>query len=113
MPGFTRGLAFVGPYAFVGLSQVRESVFTSLPITDQATERNCGVWMVDVRTGDLVGFVKFDGVVQEIFDVRLLPARWPALVPQGDLTQSAFVLPEDALRDVVESAGGDVVQDQH
>lgn len=100
MPGFTRGLAFIGPYALVGLSQVRESVFTQLPITAQAAERNCGVWMVDTRNGAIVGFLKFDGVVQEIFDVTTLPGRWPVFVDQGPLTQNAFVVPQAVLEEI-------------
>jgi uncharacterized protein (TIGR03032 family) len=36
LPGFTRGLAFAGPYAFVGLSQVRESnIFGGIPLTER------------------------------------------------------------------------------
>src|SRR5204862_5909922 len=45
LPGFTRGLDFCGPYAFIGLSQVRETaVFSGLPITERLKERICGVW---------------------------------------------------------------------
>ncbi len=54
LPCFTRGLEFVGRYAFVGRSQVRETaVFSGIPITDRlpAAERSCGVWVVDVETG--------------------------------------------------------------
>jgi uncharacterized protein (TIGR03032 family) len=101
LPGFTRGLSFIGPYALVGLSQVRESVFSSLPITSQAAERNCGVWMVDTRNGSIAGFLKFDGVVQEIFEVAVLPATWPTIVDPGELTINAFVLAEETLKDVV------------
>ncbi|CAB5000447.1 unannotated protein [freshwater metagenome] len=101
LPGFTRGLAFIGRYALVGLSQVRESVFTSLPITETATERNCGVWVVNTESGEVVGFLKFDGLVQEIFEVAVVPAAWPVVLDAGDLTQGAYVLPDAALRDVV------------
>ena len=39
MPGFTRGLDFVGPLAFIGLSQVRETaVFSGIPLV-RATQR--------------------------------------------------------------------------
>ncbi len=49
LPGFTRGLDFCGPLAFVGLSQVRETaVFSGIPITEPARERHCGVWVVDL-----------------------------------------------------------------
>ena len=102
LPGFTRGLAFIGPYALVGLSQVRESVFKDLPVTQTAQERNCGVWVVDTRSGAIAGFVKFSGVVQEIFDVQVIPGlRWPTILREpSDLTASSFVLPDDALSQV-------------
>ena len=36
LPGYTRGLALVGKYAFVGLSKIRETaIFGNLPISDQ------------------------------------------------------------------------------
>ena len=93
LPGFTRGLAFIGRYALVGLSQVRESVFADLPITESATERNCGVWIVDTASGAIVGMLRFEGVVQEIFDVTVLPGvRWPTLAPKGELTAHSYVV---------------------
>lgn len=102
LPGFTRGLAFLGPYAIIGLSQVRESVFKDLPVTQAADERNCGVWVVDTRNGQIAGFVRFEGMVQEIFDVQALPGRrWPTILREpSDLTASSFVLPDEALKDV-------------
>ena len=59
----------------MGLSQVRESVFSALPITATAAERNCGVWIVDIRSGDIAGFLRFSGVVQEIFEVAAFARR--------------------------------------
>jgi uncharacterized protein (TIGR03032 family) len=102
LPGFTRGLAFIGPYALVGLSQVRESVFSELPVTETTAERNCGVWIVDTRTGETAGFVKFEGVVQEIFDLQVLPGmKWPTFIQEpSTLTTSAFVLSDTALKQV-------------
>ena len=101
VPGFTRGLAFIGRYALIGLSQVRESVFTGLPITESAAERNCGVWVVDTQTGSIVGLLRFEGAVQEIFDVSVLPGiRWPTLLHRGEATANAFVLTQEDLRRV-------------
>jgi uncharacterized protein (TIGR03032 family) len=99
LPGFTRGLACVEGLAFVGLSQVRESVFGGIPLTDSPEPRFCGVWAVDLRTGNVVGFVRFEEAVQEIFDVQLLPGlRFPELAePESDLIANAFVLPDAAL----------------
>lgn len=104
LPGFTRGLAFAGPFAFVGLSQVRESVFGGIPIAEELpeSERRCGVWVLDVRDGSTVGFLRFEGIVQEIFDVQVLAGTtWPELAEAGsELTGSSFVLPESAMADV-------------
>ncbi|MCW2992268.1 MAG: repeat-containing protein [Solirubrobacterales bacterium] len=96
LPGFTRGLAFAGDVAFVGLSQVRESsTFGSLPLVERLAERQCGVWMVHLGTGDVVGFLRFEDLVQEIFDVALLPGtRWPEIAePDGPTTAQSYVLP--------------------
>jgi uncharacterized protein (TIGR03032 family) len=96
LPGFTRGLAFAGPYAFIGLSQVRETVFAGLPIASQA-DRSCGVWILDVRTGKTAAFLRFEGIVQEIFDIKVLPHRWPDLLRTNDpIVDSIYVLPDTA-----------------
>jgi uncharacterized protein (TIGR03032 family) len=74
LPGFTRGLSFIGPLAFIGLSQVRESaVFGGVPIAEKALEeRICGVWVVNIESGDTVGYVQFEEAVQEIFAVDVV-----------------------------------------
>jgi uncharacterized protein (TIGR03032 family) len=102
LPGFTRGLAFMGPFALIGLSQVRESVFGGIPIAQKLKERQCGVWVVDLRTGKVAGFLRLEGRVQEIFDILVLPnVRFPELIePDADLVGSSFCLSDDALRDV-------------
>jgi uncharacterized protein (TIGR03032 family) len=96
LPGFTRGLAFLDGIAFVGLSQIRESaMFGDLPLIHRLRERQCGVWMVDLGTGAIVGYLRFDDLVQEIFDVALLPGvRFPEVAEAGDLTTArSYALP--------------------
>jgi uncharacterized protein (TIGR03032 family) len=100
VPGFTRGLDFIGPFAFIGLSQIRESgTFSGLPIVSKLKERNCGVWVVDIRSGQTVAFLRFDGAVQEIFAVQLLPGvRVPEVINENDaVIGNSFVLPDAAL----------------
>lgn len=102
LPGFTRGLDFCGPVAFIGLSQVRESaVFSGIPIAEKSlAERNCGVWVVNIQTGQLLAFVKFEAAVQEIFAVQVLPhARYPELLNENrEALFNAFELPDEALQ---------------
>ena len=99
LPGFTRGLSFVANIAFVGLSKVRETVFDGLPITQADTPRECGIWAVDIRTGETVGFLRFAGSVTELYEVVVLSGTtFPELVePGADATNDAFVLSSEAL----------------
>jgi len=103
VPGFTRGIDFVGPLAFIGLSQVRESaVFSGIPLVQRLKERTCGVWVVNIESGQTLGFLRFEAGVQEIFAVAVLPGiRFPELLEWNDprLAQS-YVLPDEALADV-------------
>ena len=105
-PGFTRGLSFLGPWAFIGLSQVRESaVFSGIPLVDRlkaAEDRTCGVWVLNIETGETVGFCKFEEGVQEIFAVEIVPGiRCPDLVNHDvELIGHSYVLGDDALEDV-------------
>ncbi len=73
VPGFTRGLHMVGDHAFIGVSKVRESAtFSGLPVTRLA-RRVCGVWVVNIRTGEIVTFMDFTQGIDEIFSVTVLP----------------------------------------
>jgi uncharacterized protein (TIGR03032 family) len=103
LPGFTRGLAFAGPYALIGLSQVRESLFGGIPLTERLQERVSGVWVIDLRTGAVAGLLKFQDLVQEIFDVQILPGlRYPEMVePSSEWVKSSFVLPDMVLNETV------------
>ena len=96
LPGFTRGLAFAGNIAFVGLSQIRETAtFGGLPLTQRLSERLSGVWMVDIDSGEIAGFIRFEDLVQEVFDVALLPGvRYPEVAEErSSTTAQSFVLP--------------------
>jgi uncharacterized protein (TIGR03032 family) len=106
LPGYTRGLSFHGPLAFIGLSQVRESAtFSGIPLVERLKDRTCGVWVVNIETGETVAFVKFEDAVQEIFAVEVLPGiRYPDVITDNrELLASSYVLPDDALADVPEA----------
>ena len=103
LPGFTRGIDFLGPLAFIGLSQVREgAVFSGIPLVERVKERTCGVWVVNIATGQTVGFLRFEAGVQEIFAVQVLRGmRFPELLEWSDeRLGSSYVLPDEALADV-------------
>jgi uncharacterized protein (TIGR03032 family) len=75
-PGYTRGLALLGNLAFVGLSKIREtSTFGGVPIAEDRNRLKCGVGIVDLQSGKLVGQFEFKSGVEEVFDVSLIPGK--------------------------------------
>jgi uncharacterized protein (TIGR03032 family) len=82
LPGYLRGLAFVGPFALVGLCKIREKhIFGGLPIQDHGGALRCGVAVIDVRRGAQVGMFEFTGGCEELYDVQFLPgARRPMIL---------------------------------
>lgn len=116
MPGFTRGIDFVGPLAFIGLSQVRESaVFSGIPLVDRLKERTCGVWVVHIETGETIGFLRFESDVQEIFAVQVLRGmRFPEILEWGDEKLSlSYVLPDETMKDVAVNSPPGPADPQH
>ncbi len=106
VPGFCRGLDFIGPVAFIGLSQLRENnAFTDIPITEENADRQSGVWAVHIGTGNTVGLLKFTGGVQEIFAVQALNGvLFPEIIHEGEHLATSYALPDEALREVKFSA---------
>lgn len=98
LPGYTRGLAFAGRYALIGLSKIRETaVFGGVPVEKKYPDRPCGVAIVDIVEGRQVGLIEFLASVREVFDVQLLPGtRWPSVagLEKDMVKESSVVGPE-------------------
>jgi uncharacterized protein (TIGR03032 family) len=96
LPGFARGLALAGAYAFVGLSKIRpSSAMDGVPLAQRRDTLKCGVAVVDLRTGQVIDVLEFQTAVEEIFDVQLLPGlRFPEVVGfQKEAIHHTFVVP--------------------
>jgi uncharacterized protein (TIGR03032 family) len=79
-PGYLRGLDFVGNFAVIGLSKPRDNkTFSGLALDDnlsaQRVEARCGIYIVDLNTGDVVHWARIEGIVSELYDVAVLPDR--------------------------------------
>ena len=78
-PGYLRGLAFVDRYAVVGLSRPRteNKTFTGLELGEtlaaKGVSARCGIMVIDLKSGDIVHWLNIQGVVEELYDVALLP----------------------------------------
>jgi uncharacterized protein (TIGR03032 family) len=95
-PGFARGLSIHGSLAFVGLSKIRESaLFGGLPIASKVNELQCGIWVVDLSTGQTVQFMRFESGVEEIFAVEvLIGVRFPEVFGlQQDQLDRTYIIP--------------------
>lgn len=76
-PGYARGLAFVGAYAVIGLSRPRsDATFDGLELQDRLEAKDalprCGLIVVDLETGRVVEWLRFEGIIEELYDVALL-----------------------------------------
>jgi len=93
LQGFTRGLYFYGGVMFVGLSQVRASeIKTPSPISTMYDETYAGVWMINLEDNTEIGHIKFDGDVDQIYDIAIIPdSTMPELLNvNSSLTRHIF-----------------------
>ncbi|HEY9692685.1 MAG TPA: TIGR03032 family protein [Oculatellaceae cyanobacterium] len=77
-PGYLRGLSFINDFAIVGLSRPRHNkTFSGLALDDNLAakdaEARCGLQIIDLRTGDIVHWLRIEGIVEELYDVVVLP----------------------------------------
>ena len=77
-PGYARGLAFAGGHALIGLSLARENrTFSGLALDEALQQRGaeprCGLAVIDLASGDMIHWVRIEGVVRELYDVAFLP----------------------------------------
>jgi uncharacterized protein (TIGR03032 family) len=97
LPGFLRGLCFVGGYAIVGLSKLRPSgVLAGLPIQNRFPELTCGVAVVDLWDGRTVGTFEFTSGCSELYEVQWLTGKRRPMVlnPERMDKVQAFLTPE-------------------
>ena len=101
-PGFLRGMAFAGKYAVVGLSQPREAgTFQGLPLDAKLAEAGaaprCGLLVIDTETGDTLHWLRIEGIVEELYDVVVLPGvmRPMALGFQSDEIHRIITIGDD------------------
>jgi uncharacterized protein (TIGR03032 family) len=86
-PGFLRGFDTFSDYGIFGLSKPRDGVFSGLHLQDELEHRDveawCGVQIFDMKNGELLHWIKFEGDVSEIFDVKFIPGvKNPMMVGQ-------------------------------
>lgn len=77
-PGYLRGLSFLGNYAIAGISRPRsEPTFNGLPLDENLKREGalprCGLQVINLGNGDIEHTVTFEGLVEEIYDIAVLP----------------------------------------
>ncbi|CAN5384968.1 TIGR03032 family protein [soil metagenome] len=77
-PGYARGVGFHGKYAVIGLSGPRHNkTFSGLPLDAElaakGAEGRCGLLIVDLDSGDVVEWLRIEGIVGELYDAAFIP----------------------------------------
>ncbi len=86
LPGYLRGLDFIGDFAVVGLSSPRDNrTFDGLELQTrldkESMEPRCGIFVVNTKTGDISHWLTVSGIVSELYDVAvLLGKRNPTMI---------------------------------
>ncbi|MBN2217025.1 MAG: TIGR03032 family protein [Pirellulales bacterium] len=99
LPGYVRGLAFVGNHALVGMCKIREKhIFGGLPIQERRPQLRCGVAVVDLARGAEIGTFEFTSGCEELFDVHFLPgiSRPMILNLEKEAARSAMTNPDSS-----------------
>ena len=78
LQGFARGLAFLGDHAVIGVSRPRENrTFDGLALNERLAREGagplCHLAVVNLATGDIEHRLVIEGVVEELYDVAVLP----------------------------------------
>ncbi len=74
-----RGLAFWQNWAIVGLSKPRGggNTFSALELDEllaaKDAEARCGTIVIDLTNGAIVHWLRFEGIVTELYDVQVIP----------------------------------------
>jgi len=96
LPAYLRGLCLIGRYAVIGMCQIREKhIFGGLPVQQRCEKLLCGLAIVDLPTGKLLGTMEFTSGCTELYDVQFLPGtRCPNVLNSADnATRQAFTAP--------------------
>jgi len=97
LPAYLRGLALIGPFAVVGLCQIREKhIFGGLPVQQKHQQLLSGVGVVNLTSGQVVGIFEFSAGCTEIYDVQFLPnfRNVNVLNSSDNAVRQAFTAPE-------------------
>lgn len=77
-PGYLRGLTFWNHFAIAGLSKPRHNkTFLGLQLDETLAEKNAearaGLQVIDLSNGNLVHWLRIEGILEELYDVAVLP----------------------------------------
>jgi uncharacterized protein (TIGR03032 family) len=76
-PGYARGMSFHNGFAIVGLSRPRDGSFSGLALDANLAERDAearsGLIVIDLKSGDIVHWLRLEGLIDELYDVAVLP----------------------------------------
>lgn len=97
LPGFLRGMSLHGPFAIIGMSSLRvRHLFSGLPVQERFGRLLCGVSVVDLRSGSVIGQLEFTSGCEELYEVATLPGLdRPMLLNLGSgMARHAFATPQ-------------------
>lgn len=108
-PGYLRGLKFIGDYALVGSSRLRETNFVATTLLQDNLKKHhqeaqCGIFVINLKTGHIEQKLLLSGKLVEIYDVDIL---------QNIVKPMAIGIENDGIRRIVTIPPSDDTIEKH
>jgi len=99
LPGFLRGLDFIGNFAVICTSLDRhDHAFRDTPVSRKlkadGRDSKCGIWVIDLENFEIESYLHFSDI-KELYDVRIIPnSQTPRVLGMTDsITWKNIYLP--------------------
>lgn len=77
---YVRGMAYHNGYLFVAFSKIREKSSTFSDMAIATASQEAGIAVLHLQSATIVGEIKYQNSVEEIYDVQILPYLRPGMV---------------------------------
>ncbi len=113
LPGFARGVCFIGHHAVIGVSRPRQKdgsrdkTFEGLALDDRLKDAGvsptCMLAVVNLETGDVEHALEISGAVQELYDVTALNGISRPMILGFKTPEIRFMIRPAAMQDIASS----------
>lgn len=73
LPALLRGMAVTQDHLWIGSSCIRQNAFAARHQYLEPEEAFAGIWVIDKKSGEMVGSLRFAAAIRDLFEICVLP----------------------------------------